>query len=296
MKIDKAKLNTLLKSGLNPEITTRKQLAARLEMDPTSLTRWFATRDRLGNPRFPVVPDRHVTTILELFQLAPEALSLDDDAFREHCFNLSVQGNQSRSKQAEQAQLRLQKIAERQLKVEDYSAAKKKPLPKAALLGGAAVVASVWWLVDLTVFSEKPAAINADRPPLYETPCWQGYSAQLGDFGEDDSADPCHYRKLYQNALAQLRNEPKSERDEGDWSATRDYLLFLSGELDKRRLNDKIALHVELGKLAFNAQSYASAREYFQHAKTLLATSTDQNPTLKAEIATHLESLKNLDK
>jgi hypothetical protein len=49
MKTDRNKLNTLLHSGLNPEIKTRKQLAAYLSLDPTSLTRWLANKDRLGN-------------------------------------------------------------------------------------------------------------------------------------------------------------------------------------------------------------------------------------------------------
>ncbi|PAJ76287.1 hypothetical protein CJF42_00940 [Pseudoalteromonas sp. NBT06-2] len=81
MKIDRNKLNTLLRSGLNPEIKTRKHLAAHLSLDPTSLTRWFASRDRLGNPRYPVVPDRHVTKILQLFTLDPDSLNLNDENF-----------------------------------------------------------------------------------------------------------------------------------------------------------------------------------------------------------------------
>ena len=86
MKIDRNKLNTLLRSGLNPEIRTRKNLAAHLGLDPTSLTRWFASRDRLGNPRYPVVPDRHVTKILQLFNLDPQTLNLEDAVFRQYWF------------------------------------------------------------------------------------------------------------------------------------------------------------------------------------------------------------------
>jgi len=73
LKIDRAKLNTILKSGLNPKVKTRKQLAVCLGLDPTSLTRWFASKDRLGKPRYPVVPDRHVTKILAIFNLNVES-------------------------------------------------------------------------------------------------------------------------------------------------------------------------------------------------------------------------------
>jgi tetratricopeptide (TPR) repeat protein len=95
VKINRAKLNAILRSGLHPQITTRKLLAAHLNLDPTSLTRWFATTDRLGNPRFPVVPDRHVTAILQTFSLEASSLSLSDEDFRQYCFDRAVQHAQS---------------------------------------------------------------------------------------------------------------------------------------------------------------------------------------------------------
>ena len=123
VKIDKNKLNTLLRSGLNPEIKTRKHLAAQLGLDPTSLTRWFATRDRLGNPRYPVVPDRHVTKILALFNLSPQCLSLNEEEFRHHCFELSLKHKKG------QNDLRQKNVVLRELSIEEYSAPNNKTFP-----------------------------------------------------------------------------------------------------------------------------------------------------------------------
>lgn len=90
MKITRAKLNAMLRSGLRGDITTRKQLAAHLGLEPTSLTRWFTSTDSAGNPRYPVVPDRHVTPILQLFSLEPNSLNLSDEDFRQHCIEQSL--------------------------------------------------------------------------------------------------------------------------------------------------------------------------------------------------------------
>ena len=90
MKINRVKLNAMLRSGLNPAVSTRKQLAAHLNLDATSITRWFASTDSAGNPRYPVVPDRHVIAILQLFSLSPEHLQLSDEDFRQFCFAQAI--------------------------------------------------------------------------------------------------------------------------------------------------------------------------------------------------------------
>jgi len=282
VKIDKNKLNTLLRSGLNPEIKTRKQLAAQLGLDPTSLTRWFATRDRLGNPRYPVVPDRHVTKILALFNLSAQCLSLDEEEFRQHCFELSLQVKKG------QNEVRQQNVALRKLSIEEYSAPNNKTFPL-LLLSVLITSAIAWYFIsgktDLFEQSE-PSKIETS---VTKTKCWAGFSSELGSFKEDDDADPCHYGKLFYQALNQLKAKNQSQSEStstGEYAASQNYLMFLSKQLDQRRLDEKINLNVELGKSELRKLNYLGAQKHFDIASNILSSSVNPDPKILAEIAT----------
>ncbi|MCJ8318234.1 MAG: hypothetical protein MJK12_01285 [Colwellia sp.] len=289
MKIDKSKLNTLLRSGLNPEIKTRKQLAAQLGLDSTSLTRWFATRDRLGNPRYPVIPDRHVTKILALFNLSPQSLSLDDEEFRHHCFELSLQYKKG------QHDLREKNVALRKLSIEEYSAANNRTFPLILVITLLSI-GIVWYFIsgkrDLVVQS-VPSVVEDN---VTKTRCWTGFSSALGNFEQQDDADPCHYGKLFHQAMKQLKVENQLHRQsqkqpplqpitKSKLASSQNYLLFLSEQLDQRRLNDKINLNVELGKSQLHRLNYAAAQNHFKVAANILASSANPDPKMLAKIA-----------
>ncbi|NQZ88196.1 MAG: hypothetical protein HRU38_03000 [Saccharospirillaceae bacterium] len=278
MKIDKNKLNTLLRSGLNPEIKTRKHLAAHLGLDPTSLTRWFANRDRLGNPRYPVVPDRHVTKILDLFGLSPQSLSLDEEEFRHHCFELSLQVKQG------QNDVRQQNVALRQLSIEEYSTPNRKLFPLLLLI---VLITSViaWYFISGKSYLFEQSASSTFKSNVTKTKCWAGFSSSLGDFNQEDEADPCHYGKLFHQAMSQLKAENKKQSSV-EFTAAQNYLLFLSKQLDKRRVNDKISLNLELGKSELRQLNYLSAQNHFDIALHILTSSTDPDPKILAEIVT----------
>lgn len=279
MKIDKNKLNTLLRSGLNPEIKTRKQLAAQLGLDPTSLTRWFATRDRLGNPRYPVVPDRHVTKILALFNLSPQCLSLDEEEFRHHCFELSLQYKKG------QNDLRQQNVALRKLTIEEYSAPNNRTFPL-VLLTILVASAIAWYFKSGKSDLFEQSKISKVEYSITKTKCWAGFSSSLGDFEQEDKADPCHYGKLFHQAMNQLKERNKRQSTStGDVTASQNYLLFLSQQLDQRRLNDKVSLNVELGKNELRQLNYLAAQNHFQTAHKILLLSVNPDPKVIAEIS-----------
>ena len=292
VKIDKNKLNTLLRSGLNPDIKTRKQLAAQLGLDPTSLTRWFANRDRLGNPRYPVVPDRHVTKILAIFKLSPQCLSLDEEEFRHHCFELSLQVKKG------QNDIRQKNVALRELSIEQYSAPNNKtfPLILAIVLLSFGIA---WYFIggNSNLFEQtKPIKVGNS---VTKIKCWAGYSPSLGSFSQEDEADPCNYSKLFHQAMSQLKEENQSHLQSqfasssvGDVTAAHNYLLFLSKQLEQRRLADKISLHVELGKSELRQLNYLSAQNHFKISRNILASSVNPDAKILAEISTFSEKIK----
>jgi len=291
VKIDRSKLNTLLRSGLNPEIKTRKQLAAHLNLDPTSLTRWFATRDRLGNPRYPVVPDRHVTNILTLFNLSAQCLSLSDDEFREHCFELSLlytKAHNADQKDIEKKSiLRLEQIAKRKLALKNYPTKKvnKTPFLVGTLLFG---IGGSWFYIEGNFTDFWQHSTLDENPRVSGTKCWSGYASYLGDFKQKDDADPCHYGKLLYKALSDLKLKNKNSSlptSSGGLSATQDYILFLSEQLDQQRINDKITINIELGKSELLRSNYHAAQHYFQIASSILQTVDNPSPQIIAEIS-----------
>jgi len=283
VKIDKNKLNTILRSGLNPEIKTRKQLAAQLGLDPTSLTRWFATRDRLGNPRYPVVPDRHVTKILALFNLSPQCLSLDEEEFRHHCFELSLKYKKGKN------DLRQKNAVQRKLTVEEYSAANNRTFPL-LLLFVLISLAIAWYFISGKSDLFEQSQSSQIEYSVTKSKCWAGYSSSLGHFEQEDKADPCHYGKLFHQAMSQLKAENQSHLQSqpipmGDVTASKNYLLFLSEKLEQRRLNDKISLHIELAKSELRQSNYLAAQKYFKTANDILASSVDPDAKVLAEIS-----------
>jgi len=290
VKIDKSKLNTLLRSGLNPEIKTRKQLAAQLGLDPTSLTRWFATRDRLGNPRYPVIPDRHVTKILALFNLSPQSLSLNEEEFRHHCFELSLQYKKG------QNDLRQKKAALRKLAIKEYSTPYNRTFPLTLFL---VLISSVtaWYFIsgksDMFEQSKSPEV----KYSTTKAKCWAGFSSSLGNFEQEDKADPCHYGKLFHQAISQLKTKNQSHlqsqsNSTGEFTASQNYLMFLSKQLDQRRMNDKIALNIELGKSELQRLNYSTAHDYFKIANDILASSANPDPKIMAEITALNDKIK----
>jgi len=269
VKIDKNKLNTLLRSGLNPDIKTRKQLAAQLGLDPTSLTRWFANRDRLGNPRYPVVPDRHVTKILALFNLSPQSLSLSEEEFRHHCFELSIQNKKGQNDK------RQKNVAERELSIEEYSAPNKRTLSPALFIG-LFVFAMVCYVVSEQTNLFVKDEFSKIEQDVTKTKCWSGFSSSLGDFEKEDKADPCHYNKLFHRAMGELKEKNNNQTQATslkEYTASQNYLLFLSKQLDQRRLNDNVSLNVELGKTELRQLNYLAAQNYFEISRKLLTSS-----------------------
>jgi hypothetical protein len=292
VKIDKNKLNTLLRSGLNPEIKTRKHLAAQLGLDPTSLTRWFATRDRLGNPRYPVVPDRHVTKILALFNLSPQCLSLDEEEFRHHCFELSLQVKKG------QNDLRQKNVALRELSIEEYSAPNNKTFPLILAIVLLSFGIAWYFISGHSDFFEqtKPTKVESSDT---KTKCWAGYSSSLGNFSQEDEADPCHYSKLFHQAMSKLKEENQSHLQSqsasssaGEVTASHNYLLFLSKQLEQRRLDDKISLHLELGKSELRQTNYLSAQNHFEIASNILVSSVNPDAKILADISTFNAQIK----
>jgi hypothetical protein len=290
VKIDKSKLNTLLRSGLNPEIKTRKQLAAQLGLDSTSLTRWFATRDRLGNPRYPVVPDRHVTKILALFNLSAQCLSFNEEEFRHHCFELSLQHKKGKN------DLRQKNVALRKFTIEEYSAPNNKTLPLLLLITLMTLILT-WYFIN-----EKSDLFQQSKPSKVEysvtkTKCWAGFSSSLGNFEQEDEADPCHYGKLFHQAMSQLKAKNQSHSQSNtkptvDVSTSQNYLLFLSKQLDQRRLDSKLRLNVELSKSELRQLNYIDAQKHVEIARNLLASSTSPDPKVLAEVSTLSAQIK----
>jgi len=293
VKIDKNKLNTLLRSGLNPDIKTRKQLAAFLALDPTSLTRWFATRDRLGNPRYPVVPDRHVTKILKLFNLTAETLSLSEEAFRQHCFDLSLQHTQNQDKLAEKSAIRHEKVTQRKLVLENYPRKKTNKL-LLVIFSAILVFTLVWVMTNINSLTTWLFS-TASQQSTNNNKCWLGYSSTLGEYQQEDKADPCHYAKLLQEALTDLKSinaNPENVKPNKSYTATKSYILFLSEQLDQRRIKDNVVLSIELGKQEFHSKNYLAAEQFFHAASKLLLSSNDKNSQLSAEISAYQNKIK----
>ncbi|WDE12192.1 hypothetical protein [Thalassomonas haliotis] len=295
MKIDRNKLNTLLRSGLNPEIKTRKQLAAHLSLDPTSLTRWFASRDRLGNPRYPVVPDRHVTKILQLFKLDPKSLALNDEEFRHYCFENSLTKSNHQSDLEQKKRLRQEYALQRKLKITDYSSNKsKKPLPM--LFSLVLLFVAAWYLAHHFHFNNLKAITSENHITTPNLHCWTGYSPSLGVFAEEDKADPCHYGKLFHNALMQLKAENKqlnSSLSKTELSGNQAYITFLFKQLEYRRIRDSITLNIELGKNEMHRSNYQAAQSYFHNASQMLTALPEPNPQMSTEISIYAAKIAN---
>ncbi len=294
MRIDRSKLNTLLRSGLNPDIKTRKQLAAFLNLDPTSLTRWFSTRDRLGNPRYPVVPDRHVTKILQLFNVDMQCLSLNDEEFRQYCFELSLSNTNQQNELARKNKARLENALNRKLNISDYSKKKQSKIPHYAflLIGTALVVGCVLKYIGVTKV-EQSASDN--DLTAYEPECWTGYSFALGSFEEGDKADPCHYGKLFYNALSKLKSENKHIETNGlnaHQSSTHTYIAFLHEQLENRRIREKIVMNIELGKSELYRSNYSAAKSYLDNANELVSVLPESSPLLAKEISFYTNQIK----
>jgi len=289
VKIDRNKLNTILRSGLNPEIKTRKQLAAHLSLDPTTLTRWFSSRDRLGNPRYPVVPDRHVTKILQLFKLDSQSLNLNDEEFRQYCFENSLSQSSRQSDLEQKQKLRLEKASQRKLIISDYSTGRnKRPFIVIASIMMLSVLA--WYFIKPFHFNDSQSLASENDKTVNELKCWTGYSPALGVFDAEDKADPCHYGKLFHNALMQLKAEnnklkfsiPLTER-----SANQQYISFLFQQLEYRRISDNISLNIELGKSELHRSNYQAAQAYFRNASDMLTTLPKPNLKMLTEISTY---------
>ena len=304
MKIDREKLSTLLKSGLHPEINTRKKLAKEMGLDPTSITRWFAVRDRLGNPRYPVVPDRHVSRILEIFNAQPQWLSLDNEAFRQQCFETAIELTKQEELSAKERKQRLKRIEQRRLVIDDYTLDDRNWLNAKMIIGIVLFISvasyfllknngfSVFQDSGLAPFLEKHT-INSD---VYapEEKCWRGFSAAMGDYDEPDPADPCHYAKLMNKALTQLKVSNKSDEltlssDFESLNAHHDFLTFLSHKLDQRRALERIILSLELAKSELKRNNFQAATTY------LIAAKQEQPllPFLPPQIASELLQLSS---
>ncbi|WP_448549539.1 hypothetical protein [Thalassotalea fusca] len=304
MKIDRDKLNTLLRSGLHPTINTRKKLAAEMGLDPTSITRWFAVRDRLGNPRFPVIPDRHVARILEIFNAQPQWLSLDNDAFRQQCFESAVELTKNAELSEQEKALRLKRIEQRRLDIDDYLLDERNWLSwkfgLLVLLGVGIVFTIIYAQSTDSIGDASQDAItpwtatkhyhSSAYDLIEEEKCWQGFSDTIGDYDEPDPADPCHYAKLMNRALVQLQAENSkvsstAMNDYESLNAQHDYLLFLSEKLDQRRLKQQIVLNLELSKSEIRRNNLNEAKKYLKLAFNAKNQLKHLSPILAQELA-----------
>ena len=242
-----------------------------------------------------MVPDRHVTKILALFNLNAQSLSLPEEEFRQHCFELSLQQSKGQNDKEQKSLLRLEKVTQRKLSIATYSASKNSKRPfffSTALitvaLGGLFIYANSQNFWQSSSSSQKSAANNIK--------CWAGYSSSLGDFEQVDNADPCHYGKLLHRALVQLAETNESEKlsnSSENNAPSQAYLLFLSEQLDLRRINDKITLNVELGKSEFRRLNYSAAQKHFHIASNLLAATAKPNIQVMAEISVFNTKIKS---
>jgi len=293
VKIDRNKLNTLLRSGLNPEIKTRKQLAAHLSLDPTSLTRWFSSRDRLGNPRYPVVPDRHVTKIFQLFNLDPQSLNLDDETFRQYCFENSLNQTNLQNELEQKKKLRLEQALQRKLDITDYPTEKNS----SALLAIITIIVLLFlggYFINNLYFNELNSIDSKNNLTTQNSQCWTGYSPSLGVFKQEDKADPCHYGKLFHNALIQLKAENNSMSLSNNLTedvATHTYINFLFEQLETRRIQNNITLNIELGKSEMHRSNFQKAQSYFSKANEMLTSLPKANPRLLTEITIYTEKI-----
>ncbi len=284
MKIDRNKLNTLLRSGLNPEIKTRKHLAAHLSLDPTSLTRWFSSRDRLGNSRYPVVPDRHVTKIIQLFKLDAQSLHLNDEEFRHYCFENALSQTCHQSDLEQKQKLRLEFVVQRKLLISDYSTRRNKK-PLVVIFSIIILIIMGWLLIKPFHFNDLKSISTENNKTVYAVKCWTGYSPSLGVFDEEDKADPCHYGKLFHIALGQLKAENnglKLSMPLTENFATQDYISFLFQQLEYRRIAENITLNIELGKSELHRSNYQAAQTYFRIASDMLTTLPKPSPQMLA--------------
>jgi len=289
VKIDRAKLNTLLRSGLNPEIKTRKHLGAHLSLDPTSLTRWFASRDRLGNPRYPVVPDRHVTKILQLFNLDPDSLNLNDEEFHKYCFEQSLLQSNHQNDLEQKNKQRLEYALDRKLNIKAYSGSEKK-VPRFAIISLLTLFIISCYFIRAHYFSDSMPLVTDKDNTVHREKCWTGYSESLGSFEYEDKADPCHYAKLFHNALVQLKKDNLSTPIK-EVSVTQGYITFLFEKLEDRRNRDNISLQIELGKSEFNRSNYQAAKSYFLTARNKLKALPEENSELLAEISIYTKKI-----
>ena len=144
----------------------------------------------------------------------------------------------------------------------------------------------------------KVVYLNKKKPAqpeysLTKTKCWAGFSTSLGYFDKEDEADPCHYAKLFHQAINQLKVKNQSQ-SEGEFIASQNYLLFLSKQLDQRRLNDRITLNVELGKSELRQLNYINAQNHFIIARDLLLSSTNRDSKFSAEISTYIAKIESV--
>lgn len=269
VKINREKLNTLLKSGLNPEVKTRKHLAEKLDLDPTSLTRWFSTRDRLGNPRYPVVPDRHINNILMVFNLDPQCFELDDEAFHRYCFELAIQRQEEGQSQSKKLLTRQDKVDSRRLSIPMSEVSKRRTIGYLAATFAAVVVVGV---LGISIWP-KQDIVNHQASVLAEEQCWQGFAEGELDTKTQDQSDPCHYRKLLYRAINQLKadNQNQSETERITVDATGDYIAFLSQKLEQRNLLEKAVLNYELGRNQLIKGNEDAALEHFLIAQNALS-------------------------
>ncbi len=303
MKIDRNKLNILLRSGLNPEIKTRKHLAAHLSLDPTSLTRWFASRDRLGNPRYPVVPDRHVTKILQLFDLDPQSLNLNDDEFRDYCFENALSKTNHQDDLEQKNKIRLANAQQRKLNISDYSTASNK-WPVSLIVSLITLPIIAWYILTSFYSKDLPSLMTdsaeneinetINKADDHKVKCWTGYSASLGVFEEEDKADPCHYGKLFHLALMQLKAENNSLNSSTTLTKSyghQSYIRFLFEQLENRRVRDNITLHIELGKSELHRLNHQAAKAHFDKAYELLTLLPNPPATILAEISLYAKKM-----
>ena len=148
--------------------------------------------------------------------------------------------------------------------------------------------AIAWYFISgKSDFFEQSTAANIEYSGK-KTKCWSGFSSSLGNFTQEDKSDPCHYGKLFHQAMSQLKvkNDEQSQAiSTGEFNASQDYILFLSEQLDQRRLDEKISLNLALGKSELRRLNYIAAQHYFELAENIVSSSANPDAKILAEIS-----------
>ena len=72
--------------------------------------------------------------------------------------------------------------------------------------------------------------------------------------------------------------------------AQAEYIIFLSNQLEQRRVEQQVELNIELGRREFNRLNYSEAIDYFRKAEKIIGSTVEQNTLLKDKLFNYLNA------